>query len=557
MFPNHPWTKLETPGERPKRRTGRDFMGERDGMPKGWWVLGAILLLGGTAWGWIKWRSPARTTARPLVALVSPPEIEGPEAGWLGRALWDSVDQTLMGDSKLQLIHIPQVEMALQEPDAPGRARPEFLATRFGAQRVISLLGSTQGNNLLVRVRIWDSHERTLHSVGMVKGDLSSPDLFLQALLAKLREALELPIGVGPPPNRLPHHLEAWKAYGRALGGLEAGDPKLVGASLADLRICLNLEPTFVPARIRWAIGLGEQFVQAGWFLPGESRRNELKAFEEAIFKAQTLDPTHPQVRLLAARQDFLNQNFQAAITQAEALLREDPNLLDADIILADSHLALPGPEARDQAKKRLERVIAMGDSRYYPNFRLAAVNLQEGNLDRALELGDRLIQGWPDRPMSYVMPSNALLWLNRHEEARQRLEAGLKRFPEAKLLHRNRAYAAFEAKDGPALERELAFAEGAWTPDQSTAILVRGLRPALNGDLAATQAIYASFLEQLRNQPVAASGDTLAASVDLYFMARTLAALGDPAKGRPYLEAAGRIFPSWSRPTRMDPAFR
>lgn len=520
-------------------------------------LLWGIVLMGGLlVWGLVQWRSRALRPPTHLLALILPPEIEASDEPWLTRALWDGAEQVLMGERGLHLVHTPQVESYLE--GLGGRQpQPEAAATRFGVQRVISMRGLLKGNALQVTVSVWEKGHGLLPLTGTIEGSLLAPEALFRALHGKLREALDLPPGPAPSPTRFPHHPEAWKAYGRSLAGLDSADLGLLEKSIVDLRACLALDPKFAPAQVKLAMGLGEQFIQTGWFHPGESRRNEFTAFQEAIFQAQSLDPTHIQVRMLAARLNLLDQNFQIAINQSEAVLKDDPFQVDAEVTIADCYLALPNPGAQELGKQRLERILALGDNRFYPHFRLAAVNLQKGHLDRALELGDQLILGWPDRMMAYVMSSNALLWLNRSKDARQRIEVGLLRFPEAKLLHRNLAYAAFEAKDEKTLEQELAFASQAWSPDQSTAIMLQGLRPAVKGDLAATRGIYEGFLRRLETGQIGQKVEPLAASVDLYFMARTLATLGDPEKGKPYLNAAERMFPNWSQPTRMDPAFR
>lgn len=520
-------------------------------------AAGALLLLvlGVGAWG--RWRTHARAASTPKVAVVLPPDIPGSEGPWLPAALWDAAEQLLTGEPGLVLVRAPQVKGYLQASGGGGRLQPQAVGSRFGAHQVVSIQGALRGRTLQLQVSLWGPPWATQLAEASCSGTLEDP----QALVLGLHHALQAALGGrrpgAPSAHRLPRHPQAFKAYGEAVEGLESGDPAQLDQSLASLRTCLSLDPAFVPAQIRLAVGLGEQFVQTGWFQPGDSRREGFIAFRNAVYRAQALDPHHPLVRVLAARLQFLDQHFQAAIEQSEAILAEDPYLVDAHLTIADSCLALPGPEARERARQHLERILALGDHRFYPNFRITAVNLQEGNLDKAVALGDKLIQGWPDRMMSYVMPSNALLWLNRPQEARSRIEAGLRRFPDAKLLHRNLAYAAFEARDEATLEGELVFAARSWAPDQSTGILIRGLRPALKGDLRGTQDVYGAFLQQLQGPQATSPVEPLAASIDLYFMARTLATLGDPDKGRRYVDAAERLFPNWSHPARMDPAFR
>jgi tetratricopeptide (TPR) repeat protein len=471
--------------------------------------------------------------------------------------LWEGAEQALLGRGGIPVIHAAQVE-GVMKAEGPGSVpSPEALARRFGARWAIQLRATLDGDALRVTLDIWEDPHSPIRTGGTVEGRLSAPEGLLRALRQRLRATLGLESGPPPNPGSLPRSLEVWKAYAQGLEGLEAGDPGRLATCLTHLRRSLEADPAFLPAQIHLAIGLGEQYVQAGWFAPASSRHPEFLAYREAVQQAQTLDANHPMVRMLTARLEFVEQQFKAAIAHSEAVLKEDPYLVDAEITIADAYQALPIPEAREQARQRLERVIALGDARFYPNFRLTAVNLQSGNLDRAFEQGDKLIQGWPDRVMSYVMASNALLWLDRPQEARARIEVGLKRFPEAKLLHRNLAYAAFQTRDMATLERELAFAEQAWSEEQSTAILLRGLRPAAQRDLTGTQDVFATLLKRLERPRGTTGVESLAGSVDLYFMARTLATLGAPDKGRPYLEAAERLYPNWSQPTRMDPAFR
>jgi hypothetical protein len=119
-------------------------------------------------------------------------------------------------------------------------------------------------------------------------------------------------------------------------------------------------------------------------------------------------------------------------------------------------------------------------------------------------------------------------------------------------------AYAAWDRNDRTAAEAYLKELEGAWPPDHSNTILLAGIRQAVAGDGAGTRARFEAFRQKVMASDLASKkhNERRVLSVNLYFMARMVARLGDRAAARSMVELADQLHPGKLRVAKQDPAF-
>ncbi len=126
-------------------------------------------------------------------------------------------------------------------------------------------------------------------------------------------------------------------------------------------------------------------------------------------------------------------------------------------------------------------------------------------------------------------------------------------------MLRSLMAYAAWDLQDTGTAEAYLRELEGAWPPDHSSTILLAGLKRILAGGSAEALAQFDAYREKLLASDLAAKkhNEKRVLSVNLYFMARTAAKLGNQAEARSLLDLADRLHPGKRRVAQQDPVFR
>jgi tetratricopeptide (TPR) repeat protein len=181
-----------------------------------------------------------------------------------------------------------------------------------------------------------------------------------------------------------------------------------------------------------------------------------------------------------------------------------------------------------------------------------------EGELPAALMHADRAVALRPAAEFAYVTAADALLWMGRTQEAEARLRAGLSEIPTSNVLRSLMAYTAWDRDDRTAAEAYLRELDGAWPPDHSNTILLAGIRQALAGDGAGARARFGAFRQKLLASDLASKkhNERRVLSVNLYFMARMVARLGDRAAARSMVELADQLHPGKLRVAKQDPAF-
>jgi predicted Zn-dependent protease len=148
---------------------------------------------------------------------------------------------------------------------------------------------------------------------------------------------------------------------------------------------------------------------------------------------------------------------------------------------------------------------------------------------------------------------------MGRSQEAEARLKAGLREIPGSNVLRSLMAYTAWDRNDRGSAETYLKELEGAWPPDHSNTVLLAGVKQAVAGDAAGAKARFEAYRQKLAGTDLSQKkhNERRVVSVNLYFMARMTARLGDRPGAMAIVDLADRFHPGKLLVAKQDPAFR
>jgi hypothetical protein len=148
---------------------------------------------------------------------------------------------------------------------------------------------------------------------------------------------------------------------------------------------------------------------------------------------------------------------------------------------------------------------------------------------------------------------------MGRSQEAEARLRAGLREIPGSNVLRSLMAYAAWDRNDRTAAESHLRELEGVWPPDHSNTVLLAGIKQALTGDGLGARTRFEAYCQKLASVDLSQKkhNERRVISVNIYFMARMAARLGDRGAAQSMVELADRFHPGKRLVAKQDPAFR
>ncbi|MCC6514563.1 MAG: tetratricopeptide repeat protein, partial [Geothrix sp.] len=212
--------------------------------------------------------------------------------------------------------------------------------------------------------------------------------------------------------------------------------------------------------------------------------------------------------------------------------VRLDPADHKAYDVLADVFAGLEGEDNHQAARRYFEKSLSLFPEGWQAHHRLGVLLQNEGELTAALHHADRALALRPAAEYAYVTAADALLWMGRAQEAEARLRAGLREVPGSNVLRSLMAYTAWERGDRPTAESYLRELEGVWPPDHSSTVLLTGVKQAVAGDGTAARAGFEAYRQKLAAVDLSQRkhSERRVVSVNLYFMARMAARLGDRA---------------------------
>ena len=549
------------------------------GKPLRRWALVAtgLVLVAGTSFGAWRWRrgeatglGEARrasredfTRGRRVVAIL-PLEQMQPDAehAWLSNGFADAMAFGLVRREDMAVVdRLRVVEAMHQLGDTPGRAPKAVGELGRQLKAELLVLGSYQvvGGQLRMGVRVLDAlRGATLHQF-----QLDRPVADLLKLEDELQQRLPQEMGLGSDPGSLRSQAKLPRTrelYTKALQVITDGNQDSVRLANTLLASAIEGEPDYAPARAEYAWTLAELGATTAL---SQGRYDEaqglLRQGKAAAEKAISLDPSASQAyRALASillRMGDLEGSSRAAL-QA---VRLDPADHKAYDVLADVFAGLEGEDNHQAARRYFEKSLELFPEGWQAHHRLGVFLQNEGELPLALRHADRAIALRPAAEYAYVTAADALLWMGRSQEAEARLRAGLREIPGSNVLRSLMAYTAWDRNDRSASEGYLRELEGVWPPDHSNTVLLAGVKQAVAGDGTGAKARFEEYRQKLAAIDLSSRkhNERRVISVNLYFMARMVAKLGDRGAAQAMVELADRFHPGKLQVARQDPAFR
>ena len=536
----------------------------------------AVLLVAGAAGVWLVRRGDGTglgearrasredfTKGRRVVAVLPLEQLQpDPQHAWLSNSFADAMAFGLVRRDGLAVVdRLRVVEAMHQLGDQPGQAPRALgeLGRRLKAELLV--LGSYQvvGGQLRMSVRVVDA----LRGATVHQFQLDRPIAELLKLEDELQLRLPQEMGLGADPGalrvqaRLPRTREL---YTKALQVMAEGNQESVRLANSLLASAIESEPDYAPAHAEFAWTLAElgatTAVTQGRFDEGQAL---LRQGRTAAEKAIALDPSASQAYRAQASILLRLGDLEGASRSALQDVRLDPADHKAYDLLADVFAGLEGEDNHQAAHRYFEKSLSLFPEGWQAHHRLGVLLQNEGDLAPALVHADRALALRPSVEFAYVTAADALLWMGRPQEAEARLRAGLREVPGSNVLRSLMVYAAWERRDRSTAEAYLHELDGVWPPAHSNTILLAGLRQAVAGDSAGARARYEAFRQQVGATDLATKkhNERRVLSVNLYFMARVTAALGDPGAAKAMVELADRLHPGKLRVASQDPAFR
>lgn len=504
------------------------------------------------------------TKGRRVVAILPLEQLQ-PDAAyaWLSNSFADAMAYGLVRREDMLVVdRLRVVEAMNQLGDTPGRA-PKALG-ELGRQlkAEVLVLGSYQvvGGQIRMGVRVVDA----LHGATTHQFQLDRPVGDLLKIEDELQQRLPQEMGLGGDSSGAPRiqarNPRTRELYTKAQQVLTEGNQDSVQLANSLLQSAIEIEPDYAPVRAEYAWTLAElgatRALSQGRFAEGQALLRQGKAAAEA---AIALDPGASQAYRALGSILLRLGDLEGASRSALQAVRLDPADHRAYDVLADVFAGLEGADNHAAARRYFEKSLELFPEGWQAHHRYGVLLQNEGDLALALQHADRAIALRPAAEYAYVTAADALLWLGRPAEAEIRLRAGLREVPGSNVLRSLMAYAAWDLQDAGTAEAYLRELEGAWPPDHSSTILLAGLKRILAGGPAEALAQFDAYREKLLASDLAAKkhNEKRVLSVNLYFMARTAAKLGNQVEARNLLDLADRLHPGKRRVAQQDPVFR
>ncbi len=503
------------------------------------------------------------TRGRRVVAIL-PLEQMQPDAehAWLSNSFADAMAFGLVRREDMAVVdRLRVVEAMHQLGDTPGQAPKAVGELGRQLKAELMVLGSYQvvGGQLRMFVRVVDAFRgATLHQF-----QLDRPVVDLLKLEDELQQRLPQEMGLGSDPGALRSQAKLPRTrelYTKALQVITDGNQDSVRLANTLLASAIELEPDYAPARAEFAWTLAELGATTAL---GQGRYDEAQALlrqgKVAAEKAISLDPSASQAYRALASILLRMGDMEGSSRAALQAVRLDPADHKAYDVLADVFAGLEGEDNHQASRRYFEKSLSLFPEGWQAHHRLGVLLQNEGELPSSLQHADRALALRPSAEYAYVTAADALLWMGHPQEAEARLRAGLREIPGSNVLRSLMAYAAWDRNDRTSAETYLHELEGVWPPDHSNTVLLAGVKQAVAGDGAAARAGFEAYRQKLAATDMALRkhNERRVISVNLYFMARMVARLGDRPGAQSILELADRFHAGKLRVARQDPAFR
>jgi tetratricopeptide (TPR) repeat protein len=366
--------------------------------------------------------------------------------------------------------------------------------------------------------------------------------------------------GPAPAPGSQARDPRTRELYTKAVEVLTEGNQDSIELAHTLLASAIKIEPNYAPARAEYAWTMAElgvtKALSQGRFDEGQALLRQARQEAQA---ALALDPSAPNAYRALASILLRVGDLEGASRMALQAVRLDPADHKAYDVLADMFAGLEGEENHQAARRYFEKALSLFPDDWQAHHRYAVLLQNDGDLPGALQHADRAIALRPAAEFAYVTAADALLWMGRPKEAEERIRAGLREAPNSNVLRSLMVVAAWDQGDRATVISEAKALEGAWPAEHPNTVLLVGLGKAAGGDGPGALALFEAFRQRILASDLAAKkhNEKRVLSVNLYFMARAAAKLGDAALARQLLDLADRLHPGKRQVARQDPLLR
>jgi TolB-like protein/Tfp pilus assembly protein PilF len=503
------------------------------------------------------------TKGRKVVAILPLEQLQpDTEHAWLSNSFADAMAFGLVRREEMAVVdRLRVVEAMHQLGDTPGRAPKAVGELGRQLKAEVLVLGSYQvvGGQLRLGVRVLDAlRGATLHQF-----QLDRPLVDLLKLEDELQQRLPQEMGLSRDPGALRSQAKLPRTrelYTKALQVITDGNQDSVRLANSLLASAIEQEPDYAPARAEYAWTMAELGATTAL---SQGRYEEAQALlrqgREAAEKAIALDPSASQAYRALASILLRTSDLEGSSRAALQAVRLDPADHKAYDVLADVFAGLEGEDNHQASKRYFEKSLSLFPEGWQAHHRFGVLLQNDGELPAALKHADRAIALRPAAEYAYVTAADALIWMGRPHEAEGRLRAGLREIPGSNVLRSLMAYTAWDRRDRTTAETYLKELAGVWPPDHSNTVLLTGLKQALLGDGAGARAGFEAYRRKLLDTDLTLRkhNERRVISVNLYFMARVVARLGEAAEARALVELADRFHQGKLKVAKQDPAFR
>ncbi len=536
----------------------------------------ALLLVAGGGYAWWRTRTPesglgmARLAStkdfakgRRVVAILPVELLMADESqAWLSSSFADAMASGLAAREDILVVDRLRITEAMHQlGEIPGKPLRSFgqLAKVLNAEWVIQGTYQVVEGRVRMGIRILDSATGTV----LKQFSVEKPEAKLLDIEDDLQRRLPREMGLSSDDGGLRYRAKNPRTRELFIKGnalfTQGGMDSLVLAK-STLQQALELEPDYAPAHaaMAWTIAelAGTKSLSQGKFDEAQVLYTDAKVHAD---KAIQLDP-HNEMGFRALSAIKLRRgDVDGASKAALEAIRLDPGDTRAYNVLADTFAGLDGEENHLVARRYFEKALALDPDNPQAHYRYAVLLQNDGDLADALRHADRTIELHPSTEFAYVTAADALLWMGRTAEAGARISKGLKEAPGSSVLKSLDAYCGYERGDPETVSRYTAELVSAWPPEHSNQVLLQGLVRAVSKDAKGTYKIYGDFFTRCQavDWSTRRHNEKRVTSVNLYFMARTLAQLGLKTEAKPLVDLADQLHTGKRRVALKDPAFK
>jgi len=329
-----------------------------------------------------------------------------PKTDWIGRGIAELLTFKLAQDDQLKVTRPAQLEAILRIMDQTDTSRltDQILmkvAERIPADRVVLGNYHIAGDRFVINARLVDVSDGAVLAERQAQGT-GPPDLFQMA--AEIAAAMEDGLGVETDPGfagiQPTEDIAAFQAFIR---GLEAFRRFDIPEGMAHLVAAINTDPGFAMAHAAQAIqaySIGDLPRAIGAISHtsrhperlAETQRLMIKAIEENTFgnydksfetfrRFREKFSPDPEIYLVLAQMFYTVRDHASAETIYQDLLRQDPQNVNAHIMLGLNQLELGLP---DLARSEVEEALRLKADHPYAHIAMSRISAYQGNPEEA-----------------------------------------------------------------------------------------------------------------------------------------------------------------------------